>query len=151
MQQSAGILLYRQRSGQTEFFLVHPGGPFFARKDEGWWTVPKGEFEPPEDPLAAAVREFEEETGYKPSGKFIPLEPITQKGGKRVQCWAVAGDLDPASIVSNTFQMQWPPRSGKQATFPEIDRAGWFPLAEAQRKILESQAPLLLELAGMLG
>jgi len=144
MVQSAGILLFRQIQ-QIEFFLVHPGGPFFAKKDAGWWTIPKGEILPGEDPLQAAIREFEEETGYKPSGDFTPLPSIVQKGGKQVLCWAVKGDLDAAHIQSNTFEIQWPPRSGKLKIFPEVDRAGWFQLADATKMINERQIPFLDE------
>lgn len=147
---SAGLLLYRFEAEELRFFLVHPGGPYFARKDEGAWTVPKGEPEPGEAELQAARREFEEETGYRPDGHFIPLSPVTQKGGKTVKCWAVAGDLDPETLVSNTFELEWPPGSGKKESYPEIDRGGWFGIAEARVKINERQAPLLDELAGIL-
>lgn len=146
MKQSAGILLFRKLNNEVEFFLVHPGGPFFARKDAGWWTVPKGEIMTDEDPLDAAIREFEEETGYKPSGDFIPLQAVIQKGGKQVLCWAVKGDLDPETIVSNTFEIEWPPRSGKMKSFPEIDKGQWFSFEEAGKMINEKQAAFLLEL-----
>jgi predicted NUDIX family NTP pyrophosphohydrolase len=147
---SAGLLLYRVRSGAVEVLLVHPGGPFWAKKDLGAWSVPKGEVDADEEPLAAARREFEEETGTRPDGDFAALSPVRQKGGKTVHAWAVAGDLDPAGIRSNTFEMEWPPRSGRTQAFPEVDRAAWFPLDEARRRILESQAPLLDELARLL-
>ena len=150
MKQSAGILLFREEQGETKFFLVHPGGPFFIKKDAGWWTVPKGEFTPPEEALAAAIREFEEETGYRPAGEFLPLSPVTQKGGKRVQCWAVAGDLDAGKIVSNTFMMEWPPHSGKQQSFPEVDKAGWFAKEDALRLINERQRPFIEEAIALL-
>jgi len=146
MKKSAGILLFRKLEKEIEFFLVHPGGPFFTKKDLGWWTVPKGEILPDEDPLQAAIREFEEETGYQPSGDFIPLQPVLQKGGKQVQCWAVKGDLDPSGITSNTFELEWPPRSGKKQSFPEIDKGGWFSFSEASRLINAQQISFLQEL-----
>ena len=127
--------------------LVHLGGPFWARKDDGAWTVPKGEIEANEDPLAAARREVEEETGARPSGPFIPLEPIRQAGGKVVQMWAVESEFDASQLRSNLFEMEWPPRSGRRQTFPEVDRAAWFPLDTAARKILKSQAPVLNDFA----
>jgi predicted NUDIX family NTP pyrophosphohydrolase len=147
---SSGILLYRKQLSVLEVLLVHPGGPFFARKDEGSWTIPKGELMEDEDPLQAAIREFEEETGYKPAGDFIPLTSIKQKGGKVVQCWAVEGDLDSAAIVSNTFEMEWPLRSGKMKIFPEIDRAAWFELQLAQQKINERQVDFIDQLTTLL-
>lgn len=150
MKVSAGILLYRIRNRRPEFFLVHPGGPFFVRKDDGHWTVPKGEFPAQEAPLDAAVREFEEETGYRPSGDFISLGPVVQKGGKKVLCWAVAGELDADAVRSNMFELEWPPSSGKKKEFPEVDRGGWFGLAEARKKINAAQVPLLEELAEIL-
>ena len=150
MKQSAGILLFRRMNDETEFFLVHPGGPFFIKKDEGWWTIPKGELLEGEDPLTAAVREFEEETGHVLSGDFIPLEPVQQKGGKIVLGWAVEGDLDPATINSNTFDMEWPPRSGKRKTFPEIDKGAWYNFSEAALRINERQKAFLEELAAAL-
>ena len=139
MKVSSGLLLYRERDGKLEVFLVHPGGPFWARKDEGAWSIPKGEFEPSEDPLAAARREFTEETGFPIDGEFLPLTPLKQKSGKTVYAWAVRGDCDPALIKSNTFTFQ-----GRE--FPEVDRAGWFGLEEAKRKILPGQAGFLDEL-----
>lgn len=150
MKVSAGILMYRFSGSGPEFFLVHPGGPYFVRKDDGHWTVPKGEFPESEDPLQAAIREFEEETGYRPAGNFIPLEPITQKGGKKVYCWAVEGDLDPASLVSNTFKLEWPPRSGKMQQFPEVDKGDWFPAKQAAVKIKDAQIPLLEQCISLL-
>lgn len=144
---SAGILLYRRKNGLLQVFLAHPGGPFFAKKDEGAWSIPKGELDEGEDPLAAARREFEEETGCRPEGSFIPLSPVTQKGGKTVLAWAVEGECDPATIRSNTFTLEWPPKSGQMREFPEVDRAGWFTVEEAKRKINPAQAALLEELA----
>jgi len=146
MKQSAGILLFRKNKNQKEFFLVHPGGPFFSRKDAGWWTIPKGEILLGEQPLETALREFEEETGFRPQGPFMELKPIKQKGGKLVMCWAAEGNLDPATIVSNTFDIEWPPRSGKLRSFPEIDRAGWFAFEEARRLINERQVAFLEEI-----
>lgn len=146
MKQSAGILLYRNMGTETEFFLVHPGGPYFAKKDKGYWTIPKGELQPAESPFECAIREFKEETGYLPSAPFILLQTITQKGGKKVFCWAAAGDLDPETITSNTFEIEWPPRSGKMKEFTEIDKAGWFNFEEAIFLINERQIPLLEEL-----
>lgn len=145
--QSAGILLYRIVHKQPEVLLVFPGGPYFAGKGDGSWTIPKGEFADDESPLHAAIREMEEETGYQPAGTFIPLTPIKQKGGKIVYCFAVAGDLDADAIVSNTFEIEWPPRSGKKQAFPEIARAAWFTIDTAGKKINERQRPLLEELA----
>lgn len=146
MKQSVGILLYRIRFGEPEYFLVHPGGPYFARKDEGWWTIPKGELLPGEDFLTTALREFEEETGYKPEPPYLPLTPITQKGGKKVYCWAVQGNVVPEDIVCNTFEIIWPPKSGIKKSFPEVDKAGWFTIREAVTLINERQAALLYEL-----
>lgn len=143
--QSAGILLYR-RAPSLEVLLVHPGGPFFARKDLGAWSIPKGEFETGEDPLQNAIREFQEETGTLLSGEFLPLTPIRQKGGKTVYAWALEGDLDVTRIVSNTFTMTWPPKSGLVQVFPEIDRAEWFGVEEAMQKINEAQGAWIGEL-----
>ncbi|KOS06236.1 NUDIX hydrolase [Flavobacterium akiainvivens] len=150
MKQSAGILLYRLMGGAPEFFLVHPGGPFFAKKNEGWWTIPKGEPAEDEALLATAIREFEEETGYTPQEPFTELEPITQKGGKKVFAWACMGNLEAGAIISNTFEMAWPPKSGKTGVFPEVDKAGWFGLEEAKTLINERQAAFLDELAVLL-
>jgi predicted NUDIX family NTP pyrophosphohydrolase len=150
--QSAGILLYRFVAGHAapaaalEVFLVHPGGPFWKNKGAGSWTIPKGEFDNEEPALDAAIREFREETGVGLQGHFQPLSPIRQKGGKRVCAWAIAGDLDPAAIVSNTFEMEWPRGSGRQQTFPEIDRGGWYSLADARAIINPAQVALLDEL-----
>jgi predicted NUDIX family NTP pyrophosphohydrolase len=141
---SAGILLYRVRAGEPEVLLVHPGGPFWARKDRGAWSIPKGEYEEGDDPRAAALREFEEETGRPlDAGELAALGKIKQRGGKVVTAWAAEGDLDPAAITSNTFQLEWPPRSGRMREFPEVDRAQWFALPEARTKILPAQEELL--------
>ena len=142
---SAGLLLYRILAGQVQFLLAHPGGPFWKNKDAGAWTIPKGELEANEEPLAAAQREFEEELGFKPQGKFIELTPVKQKGGKIVRAWAVQGDCEPDQIRSNTFNLEWPPRSGKQQAFPEVDRAAFFALEQAKEKINLGQLPLLHE------
>jgi len=147
---SAGLLLYRIRHAAIEVLLVHPGGPYWKTKDDGAWSIPKGEFSPAEDPLVAARREFFEETGVAIEGDLRALKPIRQSGGKIVHAWAVEGNLDPTTIVSNTFEIEWPPRSGRLQSFPEIDRAAWFALPEATRKILRGQVPLLEELAQML-
>jgi predicted NUDIX family NTP pyrophosphohydrolase len=148
---SAGLLLYRIRHAAIEVLLVHPGGPYWKTKDDGAWSIPKGEMSPAEDPLVAARREFFEETGVAIEGDLRALKPIRQPGGKIVHAWAVEGDLDPTTIVSNTFEIEWPPRSGRLQSFPEIDRAAWFALPEARRKILRGQVPLLEELAQTLG
>ena len=140
---SAGLLLYRLKNGQPEVLLVHPGGPYWAKKDDGAWSIPKGEYTEGEEPLAAARREFEEETGICPEGEAIPLGTIRQPGGKLVTAFAMEGNLDAAAIRSNTFSMEWPPRSGRMQTFPEVDRAGWFGKEEAERKILRGQLPIL--------
>ena len=145
--QSAGILLYRIIENQLQVFLVHPGGPFFKNKDDGSWSIPKGEFDERENPLDAAKREFMEETGQSISGNFIELAAIQQKGGKIVHAWAVEGDIDHKAIVSNTFEIEWPPRSGKKQAFPEVDRAAWFDIETARMKINPAQAGLINELA----
>ena len=141
---SAGILLYRRPNGRLELFLAHPGGPFWKDKDAGVWSIPKGLYEPDEKPLAAARREFHEETGTlldAPDEAFIPLGEVTQKGGKIVYAWAVAGDIDAATIVSNTYAVQWP--KGTWRRYPEIDRAGWFGVEEARQKLLPAQATFI--------
>jgi len=148
--QSAGLLMYRRRDGRVEVFLVHPGGPFWAKKDAAAWSIPKGEFAADEDPLAAAQREFAEETGLTPSGPFAALAPIKQTGGKTVQAWAVEGDCDPAAVRSNTFTIEWPPRSGRRQEFPEVDRAEWFTLGVARNKIHKGQVALLDQLERLL-
>ena len=149
--QSAGLLVYRGGPGALEVFLVHPGGPFWAKKDAAAWSIPKGEYGPDEDALAAARREFREETGLEVAGEFRPLQPIRQPGGKLIAAWAVRADLDPSAIRSNTFQLQWPPRSGQFRAFPEVDRAAWFPLSEARVRILKGQLALLEQLEALAG
>ena len=144
--QAAGLLIFRRVVGALEVLLVHPGGPLWARKDEGAWSIPKGEVEPDEEALAAARREVEEETGARPSGTFIALSPVRQTGGKIVHVWAIESDFDPASLKSNLFEMEWPPKSGNRRSFPEVDRAAWFDLETAGRKILPSQAVVLQHL-----
>lgn len=147
---SAGILAYQDYAGTLEFFLVHPGGPFFAKKDLGAWTVPKGLVEENEDVLATAKREFFEETGFQVDGDFINLGYIVQKGGKHVHCFGIAFDLDPTHLKSNTFQLQWPPGSGKMAVFPEVDQGSWFDLKTAKEKINPQQIELLERLLKLL-
>jgi predicted NUDIX family NTP pyrophosphohydrolase len=143
---SAGILLYRVRSGMLEVFLVHPGGPFWKKKDSGAWSIPKGEFDEGLDALTTARREFREETGSEVKGDFVPLAALKQPSGKTVHAWAVRGDIDPESVVSNTFLMEWPPRSGKQQEFPEVDRGGWFTIATAKEKMIPGQRGFLDQL-----
>ena len=144
--QSAGILLYRMRSGALEVFLVHPGGPYWASKDAGAWSIPKGEFEQGDDPLAAAKREFLEETGSPVDGVFVALTPLKQASGKLVHAWMVEGEVDAASLSSNMFSMEWPPRSGRQQQFPEVDKGAWYSIAVAREKILAGQRRFLDEL-----
>jgi predicted NUDIX family NTP pyrophosphohydrolase len=144
--QSAGLLVYRKRDGNIEVLLVHPGGPFWKNKDSGAWSIPKGEFTADEAPLEVAKREFTEETGLSIDGSFRELEPIKQRGGKTVYAWAVAADLDVSHATSNTFTIDWPPRSGKQQEFPEVDRVEWFSLDVAMNKINASQQDLLRQL-----
>lgn len=143
-------MLYRMAGAGPEFLLVHPGGPFFAKKNEGWWTIPKGEPSADEDLFACALREFTEETGYTPKPPFKQLQPIIQKGGKTVHCWAAEGNLNPETITCNTFEMQWTPKSGVVKSFPEIDKAGWFMYAEAKVLINERQVAFLDEVLIML-
>ena len=143
---SAGLLMFRVSSGALQVLLVHPGGPFWAKKDEEAWSIPKGELAVGEAPLIAARREFEEETGCRAQGPFIPLTPITQRGGKIVQAWAVEGDCDPARLRSNLFSLEWPPKSGKRQQFPEVDRAEWFSVPVALRKISPAQRGFVSEL-----
>jgi predicted NUDIX family NTP pyrophosphohydrolase len=145
-QKSAGILMYRKKENVLEVFLVHPGGPMWFRKDEGAWSVPKGEYYDSEDSLEAAKREFEEETGQRVDGNFIPLRPVKLKSGKLVTAWAVEGDIDAAQIKSNSFEMEWPPRSRKMQSFPEVDKGEWFDTEKAKIKINSGQIPLILEL-----
>lgn len=147
--QSAGLLLYRLRAGQLEVFLVHPGGPFWAKKDDGAWSIPKGEFTVGDDPLVAARREVREETGFEIAGPFVVLGTLALPG-KTLHAFAAAADVDPARIVSNTFALEWPPRSGRQREFPEVDRAAWFPLEIAASKLHRGQAELLVRLARLL-
>jgi predicted NUDIX family NTP pyrophosphohydrolase len=152
--QAAGLLMYRQRGGSTEVLLIHPGGPFWKNKDLGAWSIPKGEYPPQEDPLSAAKREFEEETGFavhvRSETEFVPLTPVKQPGGKLIHAWAFEGDADPSAVKSNTFEQEWPPRSGKRQTFPEVDKAAWFTLEEARKRIHKGQLPLIDELQHLL-
>jgi predicted NUDIX family NTP pyrophosphohydrolase len=152
--QSAGILIFRRRNRRDpeaiEVFLVHPGGPFWARRDAGAWSIPKGEVQPGEDLLKRAITELREETGFGVDGPFLPLGPIKQAGGKVVHAWAVEGDCDPAKLSSNTFSLEWPPRSGKRQDFPEVDRAAWFDIKTAEEKINKSQSRFLRALADKL-
>ncbi len=144
--QSAGLLLFRRNAAGLEVLLVHPGGPLWANRDDGCWSIPKGEFQDGEQPLDAARREFEEETGMAPAGDFIPLKPLRQLSGKLVFAWALRSDFDTSSLKSNLFSMEWPPKSGKQREFPEVDKAAWFGIEQARRKILKGQAPFLDQL-----
>jgi|HubBroStandDraft_5_1064220.scaffolds.fasta_scaffold06213_5 predicted NUDIX family NTP pyrophosphohydrolase len=143
VRQSAGILLFRHRYARLEVFLAHPGGPFWSRKDAASWTIPKGEFEKGEEPLAAAIREFQEETSFPARGEFIDLGMIKQKSGKLVYAWALEGDCDPSKLSSNTCEIEWPPRSGKKLEIPEVDRGAWFSLEEAREKMMTGQLPFL--------
>lgn len=143
---SAGLLMFRGRGDSLEVLLAHPGGPLWARKDAGAWTIPKGEIDKGEAPLAAACREFSEETGFRPAGPYVALTPIRQRSGKVVHAWAFAGDCDPGRLQSNTFTMEWPPHSGQLTAFPEVDRAAFFTLAAAREKINPAQIALLDEL-----
>ena len=147
-QVSAGLLVYRRTADHMEVLLAHPGGPFWAKKDTGAWTIPKGLAESAADPdlLATAQREFTEETGFTAEGPFLPLRPVTQTSGKIVHAFACAGDFDPAELASNTFEIEWPPRSGQRRSFPEVDRAQWFGVDVAMDKIIVYQRPLLVEL-----
>jgi predicted NUDIX family NTP pyrophosphohydrolase len=148
---SAGLLMYRGSGPDVAVLLVHPGGPFWARKDLGAWSIPKGEYAADEDPLAVAQREFEEETGARPRGEFQPLGDVVQAGGKRVSAWAVEGDFDPAALVSNSFELEWPPRSGRKQSFPEVDRAEWFSREQAREKILPGQRAFIDRLVELIG
>jgi predicted NUDIX family NTP pyrophosphohydrolase len=147
---SAGLLLFRRTASGVEVLLVHPGGPYWARKDLGAWSIPKGEIEPGEEALAAGRREFEEETGAKVDGEFLPLRPVRLRSGKLIQAWAVQASFDPTHLRSNLFSMEWPPKSGQLREFPEADRAGWFGIDEARLKIHPGQAPLLDDLLALL-
>jgi predicted NUDIX family NTP pyrophosphohydrolase len=146
MKQSAGILLYKKQAGDWLFFLVHPGGPFWKNKDLGAWSIPKGEFADDENPLDAAIREFKEETGIQLNGDFWPLEPVKLKSGKIVRAWSHEGDIDVKIIVSNTFEIEWPPKSGKSLTIPEVDRGEWFTAEQAIGKINAAQSALINQL-----
>lgn len=150
---SAGLLLYRSGADTIEVLLVHPGGPFWAKRDDGAWSLPKGEYGPGEEPLEVAIREFREELGVEPPAGPSPasLGEVRQAGGKRVTAWALSGDVDVSSVVSNTFTMEWPPRSGRTREFPEVDRAGWFDLETARRKLLSGQDGFIDRLAELLG
>jgi predicted NUDIX family NTP pyrophosphohydrolase len=147
---SAGILLYRLINGSLEVLLVHPGGPFWVNKDIGAWSVPKGEFEREEEPLTAAIREVKEELGIQVSGQFMELAPAKQKSGKVIYTWALDQDIDASNITSNTFELEWPPKTGRTMLIPEVDKAAWFKLEEARIKIIPGQVPILDSLAGQL-
>jgi predicted NUDIX family NTP pyrophosphohydrolase len=147
--QSAGLLMYRRSIDELEVFLVHPGGPLWAKKDKGAWTLPKGEYEQDENPLAAARREFEEETGFQPTGEFFALRSIKQKSGKLVTAWAFEGDCDPARLTSNTCEIEWPPRSGRRLEIPEVDRGRWFRIGEAREYIRQEQQLFLDNLCAL--
>lgn len=149
---SAGLLVYRWVDGEPEVLLVHPGGPYWAKKDDGVWSLPKGEYEPDEDPLEVAFREFREEIGLDPPDSSSPafLGEVRQPGGKRVSAWTLSGDLDVSTVRSNTFTIEWPPRSGRTADFPEVDRAGWFGVEEARRKLLRGQVAFIDRLTELL-
>ena len=148
---SAGMLMYRRTDARLEVLLVHPGGPFWAKKDLGAWSLPKGEYAAGEEPLAVAMREFEEETGARPSGDFLPLGESVQPGRKIVTAWAVEGDFDVGALKSNLFEMEWPPKSGRKTSFPEVDRAEWFSIEDARKKILRGQGAFLDRLLSALG
>jgi predicted NUDIX family NTP pyrophosphohydrolase len=148
---SAGILLFRRKGSEPQVLLVHPGGPYWANKDDGAWSIPKGQYETGERPLDAAKREFEEETGLRPEGEFASLGIFAQSKAKTVEVWAVEGDFDPAKLESNLFSMEWPPRSGRMQEYPEADRAGWFGREQANAKILKGQLPILAALFDRLG
>lgn len=143
MKRSAGLLMFRRTGGGLEVLLAHPGGPFWRHKDEGAWSIPKGEYGDPEQPLAAAQREFGEETGLAVVPPLLPLGEVVQKSGKRISAWAFEADCDPAQLRCNEFELEWPPRSGQRQRYPEVDRIGWFGLAEARRKLLPAQGELL--------
>jgi predicted NUDIX family NTP pyrophosphohydrolase len=148
---SAGLLMYRRRNSGVQVFLVHPGGPFWKNKDAGAWSIPKGEYEDYENPLDAAKREFEEEVGLKPQGQFIPLGETKQSGGKIVYAWAFEGDCSPETLRSNSFSMEWPPKSGREQQFPEVDRTDWFSFDEARQRVLQGQIVFLNRLAEHVG
>jgi len=150
MKQSAGILLYKVEQGELKVLLVHPGGPFWKNKDSGSWSIPKGEYDDSENPLQAAIREFEEETGMSPAGNFKALSDVRLKSGKIVSAWAVGGNFDTSKLKSNSFELEWPPRSGISRSFPEVDQAGWLPVTEALEKINIAQQAFILELVEIL-
>jgi len=147
---SAGLLMYRTRNSETEVFLIHPGGPYFTNKDKGFWGIPKGEYKPPEEPLEHAIREFNEETGFTAKPPFFPLGEIRQRNRKLVTAWAFSGDCDPADLVSNTCEIDWPPRSGRKLTIPEVDEGRWFSLPEARDFMRPDQHELLNRLEASL-
>jgi len=147
---SAGLVMYRRRTRHIDVLLLHPGGPYWVRKDEGAWTIPKGEIEANEEPLEAARREFEEETGLDPHGEYVPLKQVRMKNGKIVHAWAFEGDWDPSNMESTTFTLEWPPRSGRIQEYPEADSAEWFALAQAKTKIQSGQLSFLKELEALL-
>jgi predicted NUDIX family NTP pyrophosphohydrolase len=146
---SAGIILYRKRHGVLEIFLVHPGGPYWAKKDQGAWSIPKGEYDEGEEAIDAAQREFLEETGIPVQGPFVALAPVRQPGGKIITAWAAEGDLDPSRLLSNSFSLEWPPKSGVTQSFPEVDRGAWFSLTQARDKLSPGQLPLLQGIADL--
>lgn len=146
---SAGLLMYRRLANEVEVFLVHPGGPIWARKNRGAWTIPKGEYEPEENPLTTARREFEEETSFRAEGEFLDLGSVKQKSGKLVTAWAFEGDCDPAKLKSNTCEIEWPPHSGQRLKIPEVDRGRWFSIKEANEHIREEQREFLRQLSGI--
>jgi predicted NUDIX family NTP pyrophosphohydrolase len=148
---SAGLLMYRSRQDETEVFLVHPGGPYWANKDQGSWTIPKGEYDDEEEPFAAARREFFEETGFTADGEFFSLGEVRQKSGKLVTAWAFVGDCDPTQLKSNTCEIEWPPKSGTRLQIPEIDRGDWFTMNDARRYIRAELDELLLRLSSLIG
>jgi predicted NUDIX family NTP pyrophosphohydrolase len=150
IRKSAGILLFKRERNQVLFFLVHHGGPFWQNKDIGAWSIPKGEYEEDEDPFINAKREFKEETGFEIEGDFLPLQPVKQKAGKIVTAWAIEGNVDPDKIVSNTYKMHWPPRSGKWIEVPEVDKAAWFETEEAKQKINLAQIAFIEELLSLI-
>lgn len=151
MKRSAGLLMFRRRAGALEVLLAHPGAPFWQHKDQGAWTIPKGEFAEPELALDAAQREFAEETGFAVNPPLLPLGDVVQKSGKRITAWAFEGECDPAQLRCNEFELEWPPRSGRRQSHPEIDRVGWFGVAEARRKLLPAQCAFLDRLQQTLG
>lgn len=143
MKKSAGLLMFRRRGAELEVLLAHPGGPFWRNKDQGAWTIPKGEYAEPEEPLAAAQREWHEETGQRASPPFFPLGEVTNRSGKRISAWAFEGEFDPGELRCNLFEIEWPPRSGRMQSYPEVDRVQWFGLPEARSRLHAAQVPLL--------